>query len=796
MSNLNISENLFLGEQELNRFKRFITDEGIKRSLLFCSKSFGIVKDIYTENKRFISHKDSFRLKTDGNSIFVDSGFAVDALGNVLTNLSQIPIQIPNNNLFYVVSIRYKIKQIEQGTVTINKNRKLTGDGTKFLEVLRGQPDFPVYVKFEDSKKGNVYNYEVQQVISQTEAQLIGEFVDETDLQYKVGGTFTPGYQAPSDKFYIYEYDSVEILIKQVNQNQLGNIVGDDVEFILGIVKNSNGTIVIEDRRYQWWGTDAEYDLKYLKNYTYNPIIGVETIKWDIDVTPRDRNEVTICWGYEVKQFTFDTKNNQIAVVVGAGGILKENNISQFSDGFFDGWLLYSTKTGNYTTVNNSVKNGSQILLNVDVLDTIKFKQDDTFVIVPNAEEIQIEATYPLSAGLNHVATEIFTFPILQLKGKCYVRVVDSNNPHKYNFKYRYKNYKLSSGWIQFPNDSIGYYNEYSFDQNGSLKTLLSDRQLIPYTSSYNAGFITITPNVRSFRNIIDGLVSGDLIGVEHVQLNNTNVLTKLVVGKNRQTQIFHCNRLTINADTFITLEYKRIDGSNCINGNKFIIQIEGDIRLEDNKKFVICEKYVSNADNTILFEIDQQTINFIKQNTVNKHNGLTIIFTYDGNNWTKSISNEFSAVPYGMVVAYNGNYNEFDATGLGNSANTYGWAICNGNNGTKDLRGKFILPSYIPDDLFITGGEWEKQITLENLPNILLDIKNINSRNNSFEIITNNLINYSGWNSNSWSGSSPLPEWGKDYGSAFLKAHLNGGNKKINIAPPYIVLLYIQKVI
>lgn len=190
MSNLKISENLFLGEQELNRFKRFITDEGIKRSLLFCSKSFGIVKDIYTENKRFISHKDSFRLKTDGNSIFVDSGFAVDALGNVLTNLSQIQIQIPNNNLFYAVSIRYKVKQIEQGTVTINKNRKLTGDGTKFLEVLRGQPDFPVYVKFEDSKKGNVYNYEVQQVISQTEAQLIGEFVDETDLQYKVGGTF------------------------------------------------------------------------------------------------------------------------------------------------------------------------------------------------------------------------------------------------------------------------------------------------------------------------------------------------------------------------------------------------------------------------------------------------------------------------------------------------------------------------------------------------------------------------------------------------------------------------------
>jgi len=59
-----------------------------------------------------------------------------------------------------------------------------------------------------------------------------------------------------------------------------------------------------------------------------------------------------------------------------------------------------------------------------------------------------------------------------------------------------------------------------------------------------------------------------------------------------------------------------------------------------------------------------------------------------------RNIVANFSAfsVPSGGIIMYHGSVtlSEFDATGLGVGVNT-GWALCNGNNGTPNLKGQFI---------------------------------------------------------------------------------------------------------
>ena len=58
------------------------------------------------------------------------------------------------------------------------------------------------------------------------------------------------------------------------------------------------------------------------------------------------------------------------------------------------------------------------------------------------------------------------------------------------------------------------------------------------------------------------------------------------------------------------------------------------------------------------------------------------------------------SPVPLGTIIMYApGSTSEFDGTGLGIGSNVIGWAICNGNNTTPEMRSKFVV-GYNPSDL------------------------------------------------------------------------------------------------
>ncbi len=76
--------------------------------------------------------------------------------------------------------------------------------------------------------------------------------------------------------------------------------------------------------------------------------------------------------------------------------------------------------------------------------------------------------------------------------------------------------------------------------------------------------------------------------------------------------------------------------------------------------------------------------------------------------------------LPLGVILMWSGSIEQFDETGRGKD-NLDGWALCNGINGTPDMRGRFMV-GYDPNVLDYnspakTGGLKEVRLTVEQLP-------------------------------------------------------------------------------
>lgn len=120
---------------------------------------------------------------------------------------------------------------------------------------------------------------------------------------------------------------------------------------------------------------------------------------------------------------------------------------------------------------------------------------------------------------------------------------------------------------------------------------------------------------------------------------------------------------------------------------------------------------------------------------------------------------------------------NKFDGTGLGlDTSEERGFALCNGQNGTPDLRGKFIvgLGSGDYDTIGNTGGEEEHTLTIDEMP--------VHSHNVGIDQDGSDAPG-----SNASTGSNVQD-------SAAGTSNTGGGQPHEN-RPPYYVLAYVMKV-
>lgn len=118
------------------------------------------------------------------------------------------------------------------------------------------------------------------------------------------------------------------------------------------------------------------------------------------------------------------------------------------------------------------------------------------------------------------------------------------------------------------------------------------------------------------------------------------------------------------------------------------------------------------------------------------------------------------------------------------------GWALCNGENGTPDLRGRFVLGSSDTYKIGDVGGEETHSLTIPEMP----------SHNHTHPVIygpgtTINTNPIGNVNASTVYVALGMPTSGTGTSTASSKSTTNvGGSNEHNNMPPYYVLAYIMK--
>lgn len=381
MSRLKFSSNLFLEVNELQRFNKFLEEDGWKRAMKAISKNFGIVEN--ASNSYF-----KVTARSGSNSVIViNAGIAFDSNMDAIVMTDDLELSVGNTGSNRWVILSRAVTNEEQGTVSINSDGSLSGIGTEFTKVLRGQPNFPVKVKFNSTSNNG--EYEVVSVTSDTSALLSGSFVNQSNIKYSVVGTFTPGFQPTEDNKMIYEYDSYNI---EVVDSEDRPAVSED-EFILAMISfDASGSMNVSDERIRYMFNNPYTQSDESDNST-DPLVsllstgvvgGIHAVG-----SAAAEFELIIEHGYTVTKHELLTTStsNTFNIISGQSNFLGTGNIP---DGMFRGWLLVNRANMKYALIDDN-SNKSLYISNLDT--SIILDSGNDFIIVPNCNEIEYEVT-------------------------------------------------------------------------------------------------------------------------------------------------------------------------------------------------------------------------------------------------------------------------------------------------------------------------------------------------------------------------------------------------------------------
>lgn len=622
MDKLNFSSDLFIGKAELQRLSDFLSVNTFKKLLTFNSYSFGIIKE--SDDSDF----DNFKVESGTNTGTIKIAtvsYALDKNGEIIYKEIEDNIAIPDDSNYYWVKIAYEASTNEAGTVSIDSQGNLTGSGTAFEDVLRGQPNHPSRIKFTDASL-NTSEYVVQEVISDTSAVLLGTFQAETDLRYAVVGTFTPGvYPSASEKYPFQYAGTLEIsvaggglVLETVLNTAPSKIEGE--EFYIARVMRNGSTVTIQDKRTEFWQLRSEYLHSYIDRGLTNALIGVESIKYDNQYSTLNSNIIQIGWGMRSTNWVVNSELRRVTIV-SADESGKFKTVSDFTDDDFNGWRLYAVD-GTYKKILTSVLSGGQINLILDSLDPDDYTASDELVIVPDVDDIQIRFRYDASGDEIGNVESIHSFPVKQGYGTMKILVPVNTGTYSYNVHYRYKLSGNYTDWLLLPTDTTnGYYDETSFDDDGVLKAVI-DRNRKTYTQHATNGYIEFISNGSNYYNIVSILTRGDTYGVTRVNLSDSgnNPEYTLGVGVSDQVQIFE-NSDILDVDWFIILE----DGIN--EQNEFWLVFENTITL-GSYHLRIVENYVNAGSYDELIDFSSFMV------TQASNQNLIVKCTWDGSTW------------------------------------------------------------------------------------------------------------------------------------------------------------------
>jgi len=478
MSRLKFSPNLFLEVNELNRLIKFLDDDGYKRAFKALVKSFGIVQN--SSNSYF---KTTIK-PGSSNVVIINSGLAFDTNMNAIVMENNLEMTIANTGVNRWLILSRDVSNIEKGTVTVNSDGSLSGVGTEFLKVLRGQPNFPVKIKLNSSV--NTSEYEVVNVVSDNSAVISGDFIPESGLSYSVIGTFTPGFQADETNKKIYEYDSYNIRI--VDSADLPSISSD--EFVLAkITFDGSGGMSVSDERVRYIFNNPYIQSSDNSDASKNPLASLLSVGIVGGVKAVGSSvadfELIIEHGYTITKYELITTStsNSFNIITGQCNYLGSGNIP---DGLFKGWLLLNRTNMKYVTIDDN-SNKSLFITNFD--SSIIEETNNDFIVIPNFNEIEYEVK--ISSNVDRPSIPFyFKKSVPDLNGRvrfyAYFPSVDLTNfSNIINVKVRYRMIDNSGKLYPYSNLAIAQFE----NVNGQSETLSE--------SSFNINLADIEPQAK-----------------------------------------------------------------------------------------------------------------------------------------------------------------------------------------------------------------------------------------------------------------------------------------------------------
>lgn len=440
MSRINFVPNVFLESQELTKFQKFIFENGYEQQIKNQTIQYGVVK-----NELLDPDFENFLIKDGGEigglkALEVGNGFIIakenstDEIKFVRNRLFN-KFLIPSDGNWYWIKVSPLKRKIELGKVSIDEQGNLIGTGTKFLESLRGQPNFPSKIRFFKIEESdyltfnpsslNSNEYEVLEVVNDEEAIIQGSFSNETELYYEIIGTFTAGYIVPENDKGVFRYDDclLEIIEEtSIDGTPLKPTYESGEEFLICRFKYDevNG-LEIQDYRYEIYKSKSDYELEYISDTPLRNI-GVVRSRFDNINTVRTHSLIEIEWGFFASSYTIDESERKISINGGSGGVFKTPN--DFVSGDFDGWnllVLGNTKT-NYNDnfyskieklfkVRNSTKNGTSIDLFIEQFSSIDFKPQEFSItkLYKNGERVSTETESYILKTESSLGADLYT---------------------------------------------------------------------------------------------------------------------------------------------------------------------------------------------------------------------------------------------------------------------------------------------------------------------------------------------------------------------------------------------------
>lgn len=756
MSYIKITPNLFLEVAELRRLISFVDDEGFRKNIIQNSASFGLIKD--PRNLTFLNGKvevnSSRSTGGDKNIIRIRPIQAINSSGQYISTTETKLLEVPSDGKWYYVTASHIYSNLEKGTISIAENGDITGVGTEFTKVLRGGVNFPSRIRFYGSTKisQQVPEYDVLEVIDDTHAKISHPFIHngaavfeaQSNLKYAVVGTFTAGVGVPNEDKFPFQYDSAKIQLVNGTESAFEEDSTINELFVLARIRVDDGNIVVQDRRTQIWETKGSKIPLQIPSQA-NPLIGIEQVKWENILSPSHKNRVYMAWGMRSQNWSINSSQNILTIYGSAiGGVFK--SVDDFTNGDFNGWRVY-TENGKYSKIVSSIKQGQAINLTLDVLDVRNYSDNlgQTFnnsggnaqwvLVVPDCEEIELIFT-PHKSSLvvqqqsfqgsegeafkantnmdlvqatgnndNNNTERRFTFPINSLYGICDLDVFRA--PFcLYNVKYRYKTDRTYSQLRTLPEDTVGYYIESSFNENGGLKPI-QDRVRHPYEPSETEGYLKLTISPKAYSIFMDLIYKGDLIGVNTVTNFTTAQVFELTVGSSKRYQFFTGN-ISLSDDVYISL-----NNTKAVEGNEFLLHFDAKNITLNGRKIFIIRDYGSGSP-VIMKEITQADI-YAGQNQTG---GITFRCVFSDTKKWNIVSQNYSIGEPNKIIMIDGVISDlFNAGGMGKVEGLFGYALCNGENGTSDMRDLFVVGAGREYNVGDKGGVKQVQLNLSQLP-------------------------------------------------------------------------------